>query len=154
VNSFTVSVRASGLSSLRGLSATLRVPSDADSAHSEYGQLVIRSKPMTPKEKRWLAVRNVVDPFNAITILGDAGIAVGSNAYSPYGPGMPGFGRCVGVSYSQDMTGEFFGTFLIPSIVHQGPRTTTACPTPPSRAGQVMPFSRWCGPRATTARRW
>lgn len=76
---------------------------------------------MTPKEKRWLAVRNVVDPFNAITILGDAGIAVGSNAYSPYGPGMPGFGRYVGVSYSQDMTGEFFGTFLIPSIVHQDP---------------------------------
>ena len=78
-------------------------------------------KPMTPKEKRWLAVRNVMDPFNAITILGDAGIAVGSNAYSPYGPGMPGFGRYVGVSYSQDMTGEFFGTFLIPSIVHQDP---------------------------------
>jgi len=78
-------------------------------------------KPMTPKEKRWLAVRNVVDPFNAITILGDAGIAVGSNAYSPYGPGMPGFGRYVGVSYAQDMTGEFFGTFLIPTIVHQDP---------------------------------
>ena len=36
VNSFTVSVQASGLSSLRDLAATLRVPSDADSAHSEY----------------------------------------------------------------------------------------------------------------------
>jgi hypothetical protein len=78
-------------------------------------------KPMTPKEKRWLAVRNVVDPFNAVTILGDAGIAVGYNAHSPYGPGMPGFGRYVGVSYAQDMTGEFFGTFLIPTIVHQDP---------------------------------
>lgn len=78
-------------------------------------------KPMTPKEKRWLAVRNVVDPFNAVTILGDAAIAVGYNAHSPYGPGMTGFGRYVGVSYSQDMTGEFFGTFLIPTIVHQDP---------------------------------
>ena len=27
----------------------------------------------------------------------------------------------VGVSYTEDMTGEFFGTFLIPSIVHQDP---------------------------------
>lgn len=78
-------------------------------------------KPLTPKEKGWLALRNVTDPFNGITILLDAGIAVGSNPYSPYGPGMPGFARNVGVSYTQDMTGEFFNTFLIPSIVHQDP---------------------------------
>jgi hypothetical protein len=76
---------------------------------------------MTPKEKRWLAVRNVVDPFNAITILGSSAIAVGANAHSEYGPGMTGFGRYVGVSYSQDATLEFFSTFLIPSIVHQDP---------------------------------
>jgi hypothetical protein len=78
-------------------------------------------KPMTPKEKAWLAVRNVVDPFNGITILGSSAIAVGMNAHSAYGPGMTGFGRYVGVSYAQDMTGEFFGTFLIPSIVRQDP---------------------------------
>jgi hypothetical protein len=78
-------------------------------------------KPMTPKEKAWLALRNVGDPFNTITILGSSAIAVGSNAHSPYGPGMPGFGRDVGVSYTEDLTGEFFGTFLIPSIVRQDP---------------------------------
>ena len=78
-------------------------------------------KPLTPKEKAHLAVRNVLDPFNAITILGSSAIAVGSDADSPYGPGMKGFGRSVGVSYTQDITGEFFGTFLIPSIVHQDP---------------------------------
>jgi len=78
-------------------------------------------KPMTPKEKAWLAVRNVADPFNALTILGSSAIAVGSDADSPYGPGMTGFGHYVGVSYAQDMTGEFIGTFLIPSIVHQDP---------------------------------
>ena len=78
-------------------------------------------KPMTPKEKAWLAARDVVDPFNAITILGSSAIAVGANAHSDYGPGMTGFARYVGVSYSQDVTGEFFGTFLIPTIVHQDP---------------------------------
>jgi hypothetical protein len=78
-------------------------------------------KPLTPKEKAQLAVRNVLDPFNAITILGQSGIAVASDPDSPYGPGMPGFARNVGVSYTQDITGEFFGTFLIPSIVHQDP---------------------------------
>jgi hypothetical protein len=78
-------------------------------------------KPMTPKEKGWLAVRNVADPFNGLTILGSSAIAVGSNSHSPFGPGMPGFGRYVGVSYTENMTGEFIGTFLIPSIMHQDP---------------------------------
>lgn len=78
-------------------------------------------KPLTPAEKARLAARNVVDPFNAITILGTAAISVGADSHSAYGPGMTGFGKYVGVSYAQDVTGEFFGTFLIPSIVHQDP---------------------------------
>jgi len=78
-------------------------------------------KPMQPQEKAWLAVRNIADPFNAVTILGSSAIAVGSNSHSPYGPGLTGFGRYVGVSYTQDITGEFFGTFLIPSIARQDP---------------------------------
>jgi hypothetical protein len=78
-------------------------------------------KPLTPKEKAWLATKNLIDPFNIITILGEAGIAVGSNSHSPYGPGWMGYERYVGVSFTQDLTGEFFNTFLIPSIVHQDP---------------------------------
>jgi hypothetical protein len=78
-------------------------------------------KPLTPAEKGWLATRNVVDPFNIVTILGTSAISVGANSHSDYGPGMGGFGRNVGVSFAQDMTGEFFNTFLIPSIVHQDP---------------------------------
>jgi hypothetical protein len=34
---------------------------------------------------------------------------------------MPGFARYIGVSFTEDMTGEFFGTFLIPSVAHQDP---------------------------------
>jgi hypothetical protein len=76
---------------------------------------------MTPREKARLAARNVIEPFNALTILSLSAIEVGSNAHSAYGPGMTGWGRNVGVSYSQDITGEFFSTFLIPSIIHQDP---------------------------------
>jgi hypothetical protein len=78
-------------------------------------------KPLTPKEKAHLAAKNLLDPFNAVTILATAGIAIGSNSDSPYGPGMHGFAKYVGVSYSEDLTGEFFGTFLIPSVFHQDP---------------------------------
>ena len=34
---------------------------------------------------------------------------------------MHGFGSDVGVSLTQDITGEFFGIFLIPTLVHQDP---------------------------------
>ncbi len=80
-----------------------------------------QDKPLTPRDKAWLAARNMVDPFNTITILGEAAISVGADSHSPYGPGMPGYGKYVGVSFCQDLTGEFFGTFLIPSIAHQDP---------------------------------
>ena len=78
-------------------------------------------KPLTPKEKARLAARNLLDPFNAVTIAGNAAIAIGSDSHSAYGPGIPGFWRYTGVSYTEDMTSEFFGTFLIPSIFHQDP---------------------------------
>ena len=78
-------------------------------------------KPLTPREKARLAARNLLDPFNAATIGGSAAISVGSDPHSPYGPGIPGFVRYVGVSYSEDTTSEFFGTFLIPSVLHMDP---------------------------------
>ncbi|HEY3628037.1 MAG TPA: hypothetical protein VGL00_17245 [Terracidiphilus sp.] len=80
-----------------------------------------QDRPLKPRDKAWLAARNVADPFNNITILGEAAYSVGIDPHSPYGPGMAGYGRYVGVSYTQDMAGEFFCTFLIPSIVDQDP---------------------------------
>ena len=78
-------------------------------------------KQLTPPQKAYLAAHNLLDPFNLLTIGGEAAIAVAANSHSGYGPGFPGWGRYVGVSFTQDMTGEFFGTFLIPSLVHQDP---------------------------------
>jgi hypothetical protein len=78
-------------------------------------------KALTPEEKALLAGHNLLDPFNLLTILGEGAISVAINPHSGYGPGVPGWGRYVGVSFTQDMTGEFFGTFLIPSLVHQDP---------------------------------
>jgi hypothetical protein len=78
-------------------------------------------KPLTPKDKAWLGLRNVADPINNLTILATSAIAVGSDSHSPYGPGMAGWGRNVGVNFTQGLTGEFVGTFLISSIAHQDP---------------------------------
>jgi len=78
-------------------------------------------KPLTPLEKAHLAVHDVIDPFNLVTIFGISAISVAANPHSAYGPGFRGYGRYVGVSFAQDMTGEFFDTFLIPSLTHQDP---------------------------------
>ena len=78
-------------------------------------------KPLTAKEKGWLAIRNLADPFNFVTIAGNSAIYIASDSHTPYGPGFAGLVNNIGISYSEDSTGEFFGTFLIPSLVHQDP---------------------------------
>jgi len=78
--------------------------------------------PMTWQQKGYSALHNLTDPANFGTILGISAITIGSNAHTAYGPGMAGFGRSVGVSFSQDAIGQFFGVFAIPVLAHQDPR--------------------------------
>ncbi len=77
--------------------------------------------PLTPRQKGYLAFRNTVDPYNFATIALISGISVAADPESAYGPGFPGFARNFGVAYCETAVGEFFGTFLIPSMVHQDP---------------------------------
>ena len=77
--------------------------------------------PLAPRQKLILAAKNVSDPFNFLTIGATSAFSIATNARSHYGPGFPGFAKNVGVSLTQDMTGEFFSTFLIPSLAHQDP---------------------------------
>jgi hypothetical protein len=80
------------------------------------------SFPLTPKEKGYLALHNLVSPASLMTIVAVSGFTVGLDSHSAYGPGWKGFGKNAGVSLLQDATGEFFGSFLIPLIAHQDPR--------------------------------
>ena len=77
--------------------------------------------PLTARDNLRSAVKGIIDPFNLITIAGDAAVGIGSDSHSPYGPGFDGFAKYSGVSLTEDMTGEFFGTFLVPSLMHQDP---------------------------------
>lgn len=78
--------------------------------------------PLTSKQKGYLAIHNLTDPANLLTIVALSGFTIAVDSDSPYGPGLKGFGKNTGVSLLQDATGEFFGAFLIPSITHQDPR--------------------------------
>jgi len=73
------------------------------------------------EQKFRLAVTNIINPFNLGTIVGEAGISVAANSHSPYGPGVDGWAKLSGTNLTQDMTDQFFGTFLVPSITHTDP---------------------------------
>jgi hypothetical protein len=77
--------------------------------------------PLTPRQKFILAARNVSDPFNLLTVGAVSAYSVATDSHAADGPGFKGFAKNAGVSLSQDMTGEFFGTFLFPSLTHQDP---------------------------------
>jgi hypothetical protein len=77
--------------------------------------------PLTPRQKFTLAYKNVIDPFNLGTIVVVSGVSTAADSHSAYGPGFKGFSKNVGVAYTETMVGQFFGTFLIPSITHQDP---------------------------------
>jgi hypothetical protein len=72
-------------------------------------------------QKLRLALDNLINPFNLATIFGEAGIEVAANSHTAYGPGFPGWGRLSGVNFTQDMTDQFFGTFVVPTITHTDP---------------------------------
>ena len=64
----------------------------------------------------------MTDPFNLLSIAGFSAISVAANAHSAYGPGFAGWGRLSGYNFAEDIQGEFIGTYLIPSLVHEDPR--------------------------------
>lgn len=78
--------------------------------------------PLTWQEKGYLALHQWSDPSNLMTIAGVSAINIAADSSTAYGPGMKGWATLTGVSLSQDATGEFFGTFVIPSLTHQDPR--------------------------------
>ncbi len=80
------------------------------------------AKPLSPRDKGYLAFRDVVDPFNLLTIGGYSAFAVAANAHSAFGPGLEGWGKLSGYSLLEDAQGEFVGTFLLCSLAHQDPR--------------------------------
>lgn len=87
-------------------------------------QLFLNTKtpiPLSPRQKAYLAFRDVKDPFNLMTIGLNAGFTIGVNSHTAYGPGLAGFGRYSLYSLSQDVTGEVIGTFGVCSLLHEDP---------------------------------
>lgn len=81
-----------------------------------------KTGPLSSRDKLRIAASNVVDPFNLITIGATAAITIGSDPDTGYGPGMKGWAKNSGTLLTEDMSGAFFVTFLVPSLTRQDPR--------------------------------
>jgi hypothetical protein len=81
-----------------------------------------KTGPLSSKDKLRIAASDVVDPFNLITIGATAAITVGSDPDTGYGPGMKGWAKNSGTLLTEDMSGGFFVTYLVPSLTRQDPR--------------------------------
>ena len=77
--------------------------------------------PMTARDKLILATRDIFDPFNLLTIAVNATYSVESDAHGVYGPGLNGIAKNSGVNFTENMAGEYFGTFMVCSLAHQDP---------------------------------
>ncbi len=77
--------------------------------------------PLTPRDKFILATKDIFDPYNLMTILADATYSVESDSHGIYGPGANGIVKYSGVSFTENMAGEYFGTFMVCSLAHQDP---------------------------------
>jgi hypothetical protein len=78
--------------------------------------------PLTWQQKGYLALHDLTDLANLGTIVGISAVTVGIDSHTAYGPGIKGFAESAGVSLSQDTTGQLFGAFAVPVLVHQDPR--------------------------------
>lgn len=106
-------------------------PKNADEPRPRCSQLVYPYQqflstniaiPLSWKEKGYLAAHYTSDPTSIGVIVGIAAINIAADSHTAYGPGFEGFGKLAGISLLQNATAEFFGTFAVPSLMHQDPR--------------------------------
>jgi hypothetical protein len=87
-----------------------------------------RKKPHTPlcalsvNEKFHLFMEDTFEPVNFLDAGWDAVQAQAANDDPTFGQGLAGFGKRYGVSLLDNVSGDFFNTFLYPSIFRQDPR--------------------------------
>jgi hypothetical protein len=87
-----------------------------------YPDLARTSGPLTSVEKFKLFLDTSLSPPQILTSAAAAGISEARGTLSGYGQGGEGFGKRFGSSMASDASSHFFGTFLLPAMLHEDPR--------------------------------
>jgi hypothetical protein len=78
--------------------------------------------PLSVKQKFELFADQSVAPSRLLSSAAGAGISQARNSLDGYGQGMGGYGKRFGSSMATAAASNFFGTFLISSMLHRDPR--------------------------------
>jgi hypothetical protein len=87
-----------------------------------FPDLATSHQVLTPTEKFELFISNSVSPLAVGGSLMGAGISQARNTHKGYGQGAEGYGKRFGSSMARSASSQFFGTFLLPTVMHQDPR--------------------------------
>src|SRR6266436_6009981 len=78
--------------------------------------------PLSTKQKFELFADLSVSPSRFLSSAAGAGIGQARNSLPGYGQGMGGYGKRFGSSMATGAANNFFGTFLVSSLLHRDPR--------------------------------
>src|SRR5712671_5176885 len=87
-----------------------------------FPNIAASAGPLTAKQKFELFADESVAPSRFLSSAAGAGISQAQNSLDGYGQGMGGYGKRFGSSMATAASSNFFGTFLISSMLHRDPR--------------------------------
>jgi hypothetical protein len=87
-----------------------------------YPELATTPGPLSPADKLKLSLAESISTSRLLAAAAGAGLTQATNTPSGYGQGGTGFADRFGASMATSASSHLFGTFLLPSILHQDPR--------------------------------
>lgn len=88
--------------------------------HQHHGRGRICTLPV--RKKFDLFVKDTFEPVTFVIAGFNAGIAQAGNDDPTFGQGMEGFGKRYGAAFADQVSGQFWGTFVFPTVLHEDPR--------------------------------
>jgi hypothetical protein len=87
-----------------------------------FPDIATSESPLSRREKFELFVNNSISVSTLFSAAAGSGIAQASNWPEGYGQGAAGYGKRFGSSMARNASSNFFGTFLLASMLHEDPR--------------------------------
>ncbi len=87
-----------------------------------FPELAFDKGPLDPRQKFELAVDETIAPSRFLGSMFTAAIGQARNSLPGYGQEWAGYGKRFGSSVASSASSHFFGTFLLPSMLHEDPR--------------------------------
>ncbi len=87
-----------------------------------FPDLATSRKPLHPRQKLELFADQSIAPSRIVGSLAGSGIGQAANSLPRYGQGWDGYAKRFSSSMASGASTHFFGTFVIPSLLHDDPR--------------------------------